>query len=62
MKINIVINGKVERLYKEYITLIDELKEKTKEERLQLYDGMTKTLFPHAKKMVDLEDQLFEER
>jgi hypothetical protein len=62
MKINIVINGKVERLYKEYITLIDELKEKTKEERLQLYDGMTKTLFPHAKKMVDLEDQLIEER
>ena len=62
MTVNIVVNGRIERLYKEYITLIDELKEKTKEERLQLYDGMTKTLFPHAKKMVDLEDQLNEER
>ena len=62
MTVNIVVNGRFERLYKEYITLIDELKEKTKEERLQLYDGMTKTLFPHAKKMVDLEDQLNEER
>ena len=62
MKVNIVINGRVERLYKEYITLIDELKAKTKEERNKLYDSMSKTLFPHAKKMVDLEDQLIEER
>lgn len=62
MTVNIVVNGRVERLYKEYITLIDELKAKTKEERLQLYDGITKTLFPHTKKTVDLEDQLNEER
>ena len=62
MTVNIVVNGRIERLYKEYITLIDELKAKTKEERLQLYDGMTKTLFPHATKMVDLEDQLIEGR
>ena len=62
MKIDIVINRKVERLYEEYMTLIEELKAMTKEERIELYSGMTKTLFPHAKKVVDLEDQLNEER
>ena len=62
MKAEIVISSKVERLYKEYMVLVDELKAKTKEERMELYDGMTKTLFPHATKMVDLEDQLNEER
>jgi hypothetical protein len=62
MKVKIVISKKVERMYEEYITLVDELKAKTKEERFKLYNGMTKTLFPHAKKMVDLEDQLNKER
>ena len=62
MKAEIVISSKVERLYEEYMTLIEDLRVKTKEERMELYDGMTKTLFPHATKMVDLEDQLNEER
>ena len=62
MKVDLVISRKVERLYKEYMALVDELKAKTKEERMELYDSMTKTLFPHATKMVDLEDQLNEER
>ena len=62
MKVDLVICRKVERLYKEYMALVDELKAKTKEERMELYDSMTKTLFPHATKMVDLEDQLQEER
>lgn len=62
MKIEIIVSGRIERLYEEYMALVDELKAKTKEERMELYDGMTKTLFPHTTKMVDLEDQLNEER
>ena len=62
MKAEIVISSKVERLYKEYMVLVDELKAKTKEDRMELYDSMTKTLFPHATKMVNLEDQLQDER
>ena len=58
MKIDIVVNRRIERLYEEYITLIDSLRGKTKEERLELYESMTKRLYPHATKMVDLEDQL----
>ena len=62
MKVEIVINGRVERLYGEYLSLIEDLRKKTKKERLEMYESMTKTLFPHAKKTVDLEDQLNEER
>ena len=62
MKIEIVVDRRIERLYGEYMTLLEDLREMTKEERMKLYDGMTKTLFPHATKMVDLEDQLNEER
>ena len=62
MKVNVRVNEKVEGLYEEYMTLVEDLRVKTKEERMELYDGMTKTLFPHATKMVDLEDQLNEER
>ena len=62
MKIDIVVSRKVERLYEEYLTLIDSLKGKTKEERFELYESMTKTLYPHATKIVDLEDQLNEDR
>ena len=56
MKIEIVVNERIERLYTEYMALIEELRQKTKEERFKLYNGMTKTLIPHAKKMVKLED------
>ena len=62
MKVDIVINRRIERLYEEYMTLIESLKGKTKEERLELYESMTRRLYPHAKKVVDLEDQLNEER
>ena len=62
MKTEIVISKSVERLYKEYIILVEELKAMTKEERFKLYESMTKKLLPHAKKVVDLEDQLQEER
>ena len=62
MKIEIVVNRRIERLYEEYITLIDGLKAMTREERFELYERMTKTLYPHAKKVVDLEDQLNEDR
>ena len=62
MKVEIVVSRRVERLYEEYMTLIESLKGKTKEERLELYDSMTRRLYPHAKKVVDLEDQLNEER
>ena len=58
----IVVNRRVERLYEEYMTLIDGLKAMTREERFELYERMTKTLYPHAKKVVDLEDQLNENR
>ena len=62
MKIEIVVNRRVERLYEEYMTLIDGLKGKTKDERFELYESMTKRLYPHAEKVVDLEDQLNENR
>ena len=62
MKVKIVSNRIIERLYEEYMTLIDGLKAMTREERFELYECMTKTLYPHAKKVVDLEDQLSEER
>ena len=62
MKVNVRVNQRIERLYEEYMTLVEDLRVKTKEERMELYDGMTRTLFPHATKMVDLEDQLNEER
>ena len=62
MKTVIVISKRVERLYKEYIILVEELKAMTKEERFKLYESMTKKLLPHAKKVVDLEDQIQEER
>lgn len=62
MKVNVRVNQRIERLYEEYMTLVEDLRVKTKEERMELYDGMTRTLFPHATKMIDLEDQLNEER
>ena len=62
MKVEIVVSRRVERLYEEYIILIESLKGKTKEERLELYESMTRRLYPHAKKVVDLEDQLITER
>ena len=62
MKVNVKVNERVERLYEEYMTLIEDLRVKTKEERMELYGGMTRRLFPHATKMVDLEDQLNGER
>ena len=62
MKIDIVVNRRIERLYEEYMTLIDSLKGKTKEERFELYKSMTNRLYPHAKKIVDLEDQLITKR
>ena len=62
MKIDIVVSRRVERLYEEYITLVESLKGKTKEERFELYKSMTNRLYPHAKKIVDLEDQLIMER
>ena len=62
MKIDIVVSRRIERLYEEYITLIESLRGKTKEERFELYENMTRRLYPHAKKVVDLEDQLITER
>ena len=62
MKIDIVVNRRIERLYKEYMTLIESLRGKTKDERFELYESMTRRLYPHATKMVDLEDQLITER
>ena len=62
MKVEIVVNRRIERLYEEYMTLIDGLKGKTKDERFELYESMTKRLYPHAEKVVDLEDQLNENR
>ena len=62
MKVKIVTNRRIERLYEEYETLIDGLKAMTREERFELYERMTKNLYPHATKVVDLEDQLNEER
>ena len=62
MKVEIVVNRRIEKLYEEYMTLIDGLKGKTKDERFELYESMTKRLYPHAEKVVDLEDQLNENR
>lgn len=62
MKVEIVVSRRIERLYEEYMTLIDGLKGKTKDERFELYESMTKRLYPHAEKVVDLEDQLNENR
>ena len=62
MNVEIVVNRRIERLYEEYMTLVDGLKAMSREERVELYESMTKTLLPHAKKVVDLEDQLNEER
>lgn len=62
MEVKIITNRRIERMYEEYITLIDELKAMTREERFELYGRMTKTLYPHATKVVDLEDQLNEGR
>ena len=62
MKVDIVVNRRIERLYEECMTLVESLRGKTKDERFELYERMTKTLYPHAKKVVDLEDQLNEER
>ena len=62
MKIDIVVSRRIERLYEEHITLIESLRDKTKEERFELYESMTRRLYPHATKVVDLEDQLNEER
>ena len=62
MKVDIVISRRIERLYEEYMFLIESLRGKTKDERFELYESMTKTLYPHAKKVVHLEDQLNEER
>ena len=62
MKIEIIVSGRIERMYEEYLTFIEELRVKTKEERFELYESKTKTLLPHAKKVVDLEDQIQEER
>ena len=62
MKVEIVVNRRIEKLYEEYMTLIDGLKGKTKYERFELYESMTKRLYPHAEKVADLEDQLNENR
>ena len=62
MKIDIVVSRRVERLYEEYMTLMESLRGKTRDERYELYESMTRRLYPHAKKVVDLEDQLNEER
>ena len=41
---------------------MESLRGKTRDERYELYESMTRRLYPHAKKVVDLEDQLNEER
>ena len=62
MKINKIVSGRVERLYQEYGSLLEELRTKSKDERMELYDRMSRTLFPHSKKTFNLEDQLNEHR
>ena len=62
MKIETVVDRRIERLYEEYMTFIESLRGKTKEERFELYESMTRILYPHATKTVHLEDQLNEER
>lgn len=58
----IVVDRRIERLYEEYLSLIEDLREKSKEERFGLYESKTEILFPHAKKIVHLEGQLNENR
>lgn len=62
MKIEIVVSKRIERLYEEYLSLIENLRGKTKDERFVLYERMTRRLYPHGTKVVNLEDQLNEER
>ena len=62
MKIEIVVDRRIERLYGEYMTFIESLRVKTKDERFGLYESMTRILYPHATKTVHLEDQLNENR
>ena len=62
MKIETVVDRRIERLYEEYMTLIESLRVKTKDERFELYESMTRILYPHATKTVHLEDQLNEDR
>lgn len=62
MKVEIVVNRRIERLYEEYITLIESLRGKTENERYELYESMTRILYPHATQLVHLEDQLKEDR
>lgn len=62
MKINKIVSGRVERLYQEYMSLLEDLRTKTKDERIELCDRMSRTLFPHSKKTFNLEDQLNEYR
>ena len=56
------MDRRIERLYEEYMTFIESLRVKTKEERFELYESMTRILYPHATKTVHLEDQLNEDR
>ena len=62
MKICKMVNGRVERLYKEYMILLEDLRARTKDERMDLYEGVSRKLFPHSKKVFNLEDQLNEHR
>lgn len=62
MKMEMVVDRRIERLYEEYMTFIESLRVKTKEERFELYESMTRILYPHATKTVHLEDQLNEGR
>lgn len=62
MKICKMVNGRVERLYQEYMILLEDLRARTKDERMELYEGVSRKLFPHSKKVFNLEDQLNEHR
>ena len=46
MTTNVRVNQRIERLYEEYMTLVEDLRVKTKEERIVLYDGMTRNALP----------------
>ena len=54
MKIDIVVSRRIERLYEEYLSLIEDLRGKTKDERFVLYERMTRRLYPHATKVKHL--------
>ena len=41
----IVVDRRIERLYEEYLSLIEDLREKSKEERFGLYESKTEILF-----------------